>query len=175
MKIFCTGNINKHTIAYGLTNLYPQTMSASLTSGWDFTKSSTIERLKIEILNYNIFVNSAFINKDMQLLLTDVVYKQWMQENIRGHIFNIGTTLENTQDQSEYACAKRELRKYSLKLSDETGITGVKVSYVCIGGVDNGTPQTQDHVKPHEIATTIQWVATQKYRIPLIQIDSQKT
>jgi NAD(P)-dependent dehydrogenase (short-subunit alcohol dehydrogenase family) len=175
MKIFCTGNINKHTIAYGLTNLYPKTMSASLTSGWDFTKPGTIERLKIEILNYNIFVNSAYINKDTQLLLADVVYKQWMQENIRGHIFNIGTTLENTQDQSEYAGAKRELRKYSLKLSDETGITGVKVSYVCLGGVDNGTRQTQDYVKTYEIAKTIEWIAMQKYRIPLIQLDGQKT
>jgi len=175
MKIFCTGNPERKSIAYGLTNLYPRTMSASLASEWDFTQTSTIERLKNEILNYDIFVNSAYVNKDTQLLLTDVVYKQWMQENIRGHIFNIGTTLENTQDQSEYACAKRELRKYSLKLSDETGITGVKVSYVCIGGVDNGTPETQDYVKTHDIATTIQWVATQKYRIPLIQLDSQKT
>lgn len=175
MKIFCTGNINKHTIAYGLTNLYPQTTSASLTSGWDFTKPDTIERLKIEILNYKIFVNSAYINKDVQLLLTDVVYKQWMQENIRGHIFNIGTTLENTEDQSEYAYAKTALRQYSMKLSDESGISGVKVSYLCIGGVDNGTTQTQGYVKTYEIATTIEWVAKQKYRIPLIQIDSQKT
>jgi NAD(P)-dependent dehydrogenase (short-subunit alcohol dehydrogenase family) len=175
MKIFCTGNIDKQTIAYGLTNLYPETTSASLSSGWDFTQSNTIERLKKEILDYNIFVNSAYVNKDTQLLLTDAVHKQWMQENIRGHIFNIGTTLENTQDQSEYACAKRKLRKYSLKLSDETGITGVKVSYVCIGGVDNGTPETQGYVKTCEIAKTIDWIVMQKYRIPLIQLDSQKT
>jgi NAD(P)-dependent dehydrogenase (short-subunit alcohol dehydrogenase family) len=175
MKIFCTGNPERKTIAYGLTNLYPRTMSASLTSGWDFTQTSTIERLKNEILNYDIFVNSAYVNKDIQLILTDVVYKQWIQENIRGHIFNIGTTLENTQDQSEYARTKRGLRKYSIKLSDETGITGIKVSYVCIGGVDNGTPETQGYVKTYEIAKTIEWIAMQKYRIPLIQLDSQKT
>ena len=71
MKIFCTGNPERKTIAYGLTNLYPRTMSASLTSGWDFTETSTIERLKNEILNYDIFVNSAYVNLCKQRYTTN--------------------------------------------------------------------------------------------------------
>ena len=37
-------------------------------------------------------------------------YNTCMENNIQGHIFNIGTTLENTDDQSDYAISKRKLR-----------------------------------------------------------------
>ena len=175
MKIFCTGNIKRQTIAYGLDKFYKAITTASLSTGWDFTKHEDIERLKNQIVEYEVFVNSAYVSVDCQLLLTDTVHKKWLEKDIKGHIINIGTTLENTDDKSEYACAKRKLRQHSVKLSDQTGVTGIKVSYIIIGGVNNGTPETETHVKPIQIAEAIDWIVNQKTRIPLLQIDSQKT
>ncbi len=95
-KIFCTGNVERKTVAYGLTNLFPGTTSASLSTGWDFTSASTLERFCEAILKYDVFVNSAYVDIGVQSRLMDIVYREWMRENIRGHIVNIGTTLENT-------------------------------------------------------------------------------
>ncbi len=175
MKIFCTGNIKKNTVAYGLQKIYPKTKTASLSTGWNFTNPDDVERLKKEIINYNIFVNSAYIDKDVQMLLTDTVLEQWKMQGIKGHIFNIGTTLENTGDESEYAVAKRRLRKHSVQLSEATGISGVKVSYLVIGGINNKSPENHTYVMPTHVAETIIWAAKQKFRLPLIQIESQKT
>jgi NAD(P)-dependent dehydrogenase (short-subunit alcohol dehydrogenase family) len=168
MKIFCTGNPERKTIAWGLQQLGSVT-TASVSTGWDFTSLDTQKRLRETILDYTVFVNSAYINFDNQKQLTDIVHSMWMQENIPGHIFNIGTTLENTDDNSVYANSKRQLRSYSVKLSDETGITGVKVSYLVVGGVG------ENLVTPVQIANTILWISQQKIRIPLIQLDSVKT
>ena len=165
-KIFCTGNVKRKTVAYGLTELFPDTFSASLATGWDFTDNSIIEKFRETILKYDVFVNSAYVNPSVQNRLMDIVFREWMRENIRGHIINIGTTLENTEDQSEYACSKRSLRQESMKLSDETGFTGVKIA--------NGDPENADYVKPEEIAKVIEGVIYQKCRIPLIQLDGQK-
>ena len=173
-KIFCTGNVKRKTVAYGLTELFPDTFSASLATGWDFTDNSIIEKFCETILKYDIFVNSAYVNSSVQIQLMDIVFREWMRENIRGHIINIGTTLENTEDQSEYAYSKRSLRQESMKLSDETGFTGVKTTYLVLGGIANGDPENADYVKPEEIAKAIEWVIYQKCRIPLIQLDGQK-
>lgn len=161
MKIFSTGKL--------LSKEFKKITVASTSTGWDFTKQSSIDRLTQEIVNYNVFVNSAYIQSDIQQLLLNTVHSIWMRENIPGHIFNIGTTLENTDNNTDYANSKRQLRSYSMKLNDETGITGVKVSYVIVGGVG------EQHVTPSQIADTIQWIAQQQIRIPLIQLDSVKT
>lgn len=168
MKIFCTGNLNRKTIAYGLSQL-GTVDTGSISTGWDFKNEDTLQRLRKKILDYNVFVNSAFIDINTQETLCDLVYAVWTEYNIRGHIFNLGTTLENTDDMSPYAQSKRKLREYTLTLSENTGYTGVKFSYLVIGGVG------EQYVTPLQIAQTIHWIVLQKVRIPLIQIDSQKT
>lgn len=164
MKIFCTGNPERKTIAYALN----PDMSASISSGWDFNNSDTIDKFGQEIKQYNVFVNSAFISPGIQETLMNTCHDSWMSSNIRGHIINIGTTLENTNDSSNYAQSKRRLRQHSLKLSDNTGISGVKTSYIVLGGLGAGNC-TLDEVKE-----VILWLIQQPYRVPLIQIDSVK-
>ena len=85
-KIFCTGNVKRKTVAYGLTELFPDTFSASLATGWDFTDNSIIEKFRETILKYDVFVNSAYVNPSVQNRLMDIVFREWMRENIRGHI-----------------------------------------------------------------------------------------
>lgn len=169
MKIFCTGNPEKRTVAYALGCDH-----ASLSSGWDFTKETTLEEFSSTIVKYNVFVNSAYVSSGIQMKLMDISCKVWMANNIKGHIINIGTTLENTDDQSSYAVDKRKLRKRSLELSNQTGITGIKTTYLILGGVNNGDPETVDYVLPKDIASTIVWVVSQKCRVPIIQLDGIK-
>lgn len=168
MKIFCTGNPSRKTIAYGLSQL-GIVDTGSISTGWDFKNEDTLQRFNKKILNYDVFVNSAYIDINTQKTLCDLVHAVWTEYNIRGHIFNLGTTLENANDMSPYAQSKRKLREYTIDLSDNTGNTGVKFSYLVIGGVG------KEHVTPLQIAQTIHWIAQQKIRIPLIQLDSVKT
>jgi short-subunit dehydrogenase len=168
MKIFCTGNPERKTIAWGLQQLGPVT-SASISNGWDFSNTDSHKRLTEVIKNYSVFVNSAYVNNNTQSILCDLVHNVWTENNISGHVFNIGTTLENTTDTSDYAKSKRLLRDYTQQLSENTGHTGVKFSYLIIGGVGN------NYVTPIQIAQTIHWIAQQQIRIPLIQLDSVKT
>lgn len=164
MKIFCTGNPKRKTIAYALN----ADMSASLSTGWDFTTQESIKKFEKTILEYSVFVNSAFVEPGVQQTLMMSCYREWMRNNVRGHIVNIGTTLEHTNDTSSYAQSKRKLKVQSLLLSDETGISGIKTTYIVLGGLG------EDACDPHDVANLIKWIVEQPYRVPLIQMDSVK-
>lgn len=164
MKIFCTGNPKRKTIAYALN----ADLSASLSSGWDFTDNDTIEKFKQTIVEYNVFVNSAFILPGAQQTLMDVCYREWMRTNVLGHIVNIGTALENTNDKGSYAKSKRKLKEQSLFLNEQTGISGVKTTYIVLGGLG------EDACDSSDVAGLIRWIVNQPYRVPLIQMDSVK-
>ena len=168
-NILCTGNPKKKTVAYALGCDY-----ASLSSGWDFTDPITLERFRATILNYNVFVNSSYITSGVQLTLMNIVYQEWMRENIKGHIITIGTTLEYSNDKSEYANNKRALKQRSLELNDQTGISGVKSTYLILGGINNGELKNSDYVMTDHIASSILWVLSQDYRIPLLQLEGIK-
>ena len=164
MKIFCTGNPVRKTIAHALG----ADLNASLSSGWDFTKPETIARFKQSIQQYHVFVNSAYIAPGVQEILMNECNAEWTRTNIRGHIINIGTTLENTNDSGQYAQSKRNLKHRSLKLSDETGISGVKTTYITLGGLG------PDGCDPKDISQVILWIVNQPFRIPVIQVESIK-
>jgi hypothetical protein len=168
-NILCTGNPEKKTVAYALGCDH-----VSLSSGWDFTKPVTMERFRTNVIDYNVFVNSSYIGPGVQLELMNIAYQAWMQKNIRGHIITIGTTLEYSSDKSQYAIDKRSLKQRSLELSDQTGITGVKSTYLILGGIANGEPKNSDYVIPDHIASNIFWVLSQDCRIPLLQLEGIK-
>ena len=95
------------------------------------------------------------------------------KENIRGHIINIGTTLEYSKEHhnNSYVKSKLQLKQQSLQLNEQTGITGVKTTYIVLGGIANGESCNAAYVKPKDIALTIKWVLDQRFRIPLIQLE----
>lgn len=164
MNMFCTGNPYRKTIAYALK----PDQCASLSLGWDFTKEESITKFSNVIQKYNVFVNSAYVASGVQESLMNVCHAKWMQLNMKGHIVNIGTTLENTNDTSDYTRSKQELKRQSLRLNEETGISGIKTSYVVLGGVGPGMCEL-DHIQQ-----TINWIINQPFRIPIIQLESVK-
>ena len=162
--IFCTGNPDRKTIAYVIN----PDRYASLSTGYDFTTEKSLAQFANEIEDYAVFVNSAFVAPGVQQRLMHTCYSQWMQKDNKGHIINIGTTLENTDDASDYNQSKQELRKQSLQLSNNTGISGVKTTYVVLGGIGD------DMCDIEHIGSTIRWIIEQPFRIPMIQIESVK-
>jgi hypothetical protein len=162
--IFCTGNPAHKTIAYVIN----PDRYASLSTGYDFTTEKSLAQFANEIEDYAVFVNSAFVAPGVQQRLMHTCYSQWMQKDNKGHIINIGTTLENTDDASDYNQSKQELRKQSLQLSNNTGISGVKTTYVVLGGIGD------DMCDIEHIGSTIRWIIEQPFRIPMIQIESVK-
>jgi NADP-dependent 3-hydroxy acid dehydrogenase YdfG len=115
-----------------------------------------------------VFVNSAYIAPGIQQTLMNECYAEWTRTNIRGHIITIGTTLENTNDSSQYAQSKRNLKNRSLQLSDDTGISGVKTTYIVLGGLG------PDGCDAKDVSQVIQWIVNQPFRIPVIQVESIK-
>jgi len=162
--IFCTGNPARKTIAYAIK----PDKYASLSTGYDFRTNESKKKFEDEIANYKVFINSAFVFPGIQEQLMHICYSRWMKQDIKGHIVNIGTTLENTDDTSSYNKSKHRLRKKSLLLSDNTGISGVKTTYVVVGGIGKGMCDIE------HIGSTIKWIIQQPFRIPLIQIESVK-
>jgi short-subunit dehydrogenase len=162
--IFCTGNPARKTIAYVIN----PDRYASLSTGYDFKTKKSLAQFANEIEDYAVFVNSAFVAPGVQQRLMHTCYSQWMQKDNKGHIINIGTTLENTDDASDYNQSKQELRKQSLQLSNNTGISGVKTTYVVLGGIGD------DMCDIEHIGSTIRWIIEQPFRIPMIQIESVK-
>ena len=104
-----------------------------------------------------------------------IAVQEWMKADIKGHIFNIGTTLEWTNDQSDsYVRSKIALRTSSLKLNEQTGITGVKSTYLMLGGVDNQQPENHDYVHPFSITSAIEWIVHYPDRVGILQLDKTK-
>jgi hypothetical protein len=175
MKILCTGNVNKRTIAWAATNHWPHTDTVSLSAGYDFLSDEGLEKFKSMIAKYNIFINSSYIATGVQSKLLDLTVQKWMELDINGHIFNLGTTLEwDNLNNNEYIESKLNLRKKSLEYNKETGITGVKSTYLILGGVDNGEPENKDFVPPDTIIKMIDYILTFPGRIGFVQLDAKK-
>ena len=43
-----------------------------------------------------------------------------------------------------------------------------------MGGINTGTPETEDWIKPKKIAEMIKWITEQDIKIPIIGIDQPK-
>jgi len=176
--ILCTGNPADATVASAVAQRFAHADFASRATGYDFKTwaNQTEDKFRKTIVNYNTFINSSYICSGAQLKLLELTWKEWMRADIKGHIITIGTTAEWTDNEkySEYIASKRELRSRSLQLNDETGISGVKTSYIIVGGVNDGKPDNEQYVSLYSIAYTIESILNNPDRIPLLQLESAK-
>lgn len=178
MRVVCTGNPKRRTIAYAAGQLWKHTTAISTSSGWNLRLPTQSEQQRFAdlIQSHDVFINSSFIGPGVQIKLARLAIQHWMDLNIRGHVINIGTTLEwdSTQSRSDYVAAKIELRKFSLEQNDQSGITGVKSTYLILGGVNDGQPVHKDFVDPMSIVKMIDWIVHVPERVALMQLDSVK-
>lgn len=175
MNILCSGNPNHTTVASAVKKSFPLATFASRATGYDFTTSESDDLFKKNIINYNAFINSSYIQPGVQLRLMEMTVCEWMQADIKGHIISIGTTAEWTDNkQSNYIQSKQQLRMRSMQLNDETGITGVKTTYIIVGGINDGKPGNEDYLSVASVSHAIGWVLQNPDRIALMQIDVAK-
>jgi len=176
MNILCTGNPHHITVASAVKQCFPTASFASRATGYDFKLSESDELFKKNITNYNVFINSSYVQSGVQLRLMDIAVARWMEADITGHVISIGTTAEwtNNTQYSEYIETKQQLRRRSLELNDETGITNIKTTYIMVGGVDDGKPGNENYLKVSRIAHAIEWALLNPDRTALIQIEVSK-
>lgn len=178
MRILCTGNEKNKTIAYAVKQKWPSATAISLSTGWDLslTNQKNIDQFRAELVNYDVFINSSFIGPGVQAAILETVVDEWMSKDIKGHVISIGTTLEweKSHIHSQYVKSKISLRELSLVYNQQTGITGVKSTYLILGGVNDGQLENKDYIDPGSIADAINWVINFPDRIALLQLDAVK-
>jgi hypothetical protein len=177
--ILCTGNPTHNTVASAIDKLFLDAKFASRATGFDlrFWDHGSEDFFRKEIKNYNIFINSSFICNGGQLALLETTWNVWADNNIKGHIINIGSTAEWMGIDSIpvdsvyglYSIQKRALRDRSLQLNNKKGI---KTSHIIAGGLNDGKPGHEDWLSLDQIATTIQWIISHPVQVPLIEIRS---
>lgn len=176
--ILCTGNPADPTVASAIKKLFPQADFASRSTGYDlrFWDPGSEDHFKQKILNYNIFINSSFICDNGQLALLETAHSVWSQQQIKGHIFNIGSVAEHlgihVADNlyARYSIQKRSLRDRSLQLN---GKNGIKTTHITAGGLNDGQPEHSDWLDLMHLAETIQWILQHPCEIPLIEIQAR--
>jgi hypothetical protein len=178
MNILCSGNPTHQTVASAISKTFSAADFASRATGYDlrFRDPGSEAYFRNQIVNYNVFINSSFVADGVQLKLLEITYQEWMRADIKGHVINIGSTAENSDNQryASYVNSKRLLRKYSLELNEESGISGVRTTHIIVGGVDDKKPEHTNWLDLNHVASAINWVLLQPFNIPLIQLENRK-
>lgn len=165
-KIVCTGNPeNPNCIAYGVAEVFPNTIFLHKSMGVDLTKD--FNKIKNILSNNNIFINASYIGPFIQTKLLKLAHEQFKM----GHIFNIGSTNEYDKlGEKTYCESKLNLRETSLELNNFR----IQTTHILLGGIDLGESKTNNWIKPLDIAQLILWITKQYHTIPLIALDQNK-
>jgi hypothetical protein len=167
-KVLCTGNPDRQgTIASGVREIWPDATFIHLSNGYNFLDlGDKHEELEQLFKLHNTFINASHV-KGVQTKLLKIC-----SENMTiGDVFNIGSTHEyDNLGREQYRDEKLALRKLSLELNSFR----IQTCHVVMGGIDIGTPETVDWVKPKRIAEMIKWVTEQDVKIPIMGIDQPK-
>lgn len=174
MKILCTGNPTHATVASAVRQVFPESDFAARATGYDlrFWTPGSEKHFRESIINYNVFVNSSYICNGGQLMLLETTVEEWIKHNIKGMIFNIGSSAEWLGIDSKlgsYSIQKRALRDRGLQLHSKNGI---KITHFCVGGLNDGNPGHESWLDLTKIADTIKWILTRDFCVPMIYLES---
>jgi hypothetical protein len=176
-KILCTGNPDDIGIAMEIKKLFPESNFVSRTNGYDLSTNEGLEKLKLILKNYNVFINNAYVHSNLQLKLLSMVRDEWEV----GHVFNIGTLIEYvkwlpTHTETDMAQSLHEdhvdairLRELGFALTNEH----FKVTHVTVGGFKSSAkPRGLNHsMEPKHIANAIKWVIEAEFEVPIIGVE----
>jgi len=162
MKIMLTGNKN-WGLAKELYKSFEHVSCFSRSTGVHLTTEVDQEFLAKKTLSCDVFINCSKLNNFNQTLLLKKVWDTWNENNKKGIIINIGSTVDTGLKGGSriYNVEKVALRNLSRKLSlDTSSGNGIKVSYISLGYLDTKGVSFQDKVKIklNEVSDIIQWV-----------------
>lgn len=171
MRMLCTGNPNKPTVARSIKKIFPYADFVSTSTGWDL-RLWDAERLKLftdKIKHYDVFVNSSFICNGGQIQLLNLAYENYIKKM---HVFNIGSTLEYTTRESKWGMVgieKRALRDRSMMLNCKED--NFKSTHITPGGLNDEQPGHENWLDMDHIAETIDWILRRPFDVPHIGIE----
>jgi len=165
MKILITGNKNKG-LAKVLYKHFSQNHEVECISREGLMDLSTIkgrEELTYGSIVFDVFINCSKLHSFNQTIILKKVWDRWMSTTNKGHIINIGSTVDTGLKGGSrlYTVEKVALRNLSRKLSlDATSGNGIKVTYLSLGYLDTLGVSFADKIKIslEEVCNTIQWI-----------------
>ena len=139
-RILCTGN-PETGLAKAIFERWPGTdFCSQTTQGYDLTQRHFKDKIALDALEYDVFINSSALWQYHQTILLDVVYKSALKAGSSLHIVSIGSTTDRTTKGSDwqYQQEKKALRSTSNALGLKSiWQGGPKVSYVTFGTLEN--------------------------------------
>lgn len=170
MKVMITGN-KEYGLAKSLAKVFPQADFVGRPTGYDLSTDS--ERIAEQALNYDLFINCAYVGSFNQVTLLDKVYNLSNKHNHNLHIINVGSTIDRVPNHSDYAINKKSLREHSTNLSlNSVWHGGPKVSLISFGTLSN-TQEKKPNRKCMDIdqaALYIKWISDQPSDLSINEI-----
>lgn len=169
MKILCTGNPDKLTIAYAVRKVFPDADFVHLSNGYDLLSADGLDKFRNKIKDYDVFINASIIKDGTQSNLLKIVRQEWTS----GHVINIGTTMEFHFFQymnPSRAESKLNLRNLSLDMYDKH----FRTTHLIVGGFTDQSPQSRSKMDSLHIANTIKWVldSSENFHVPIISVEN---
>ena len=166
-NIICTGNPKGIGIAQEIKKLYPHnTFFISRDTGFDLKTSDGVKKFKDIIPEYNVLINSSFIEEGFQEMILDYTYTVWKT----GNVFNIGSLDEYEifgGDKNEYYMSSHKLKNKGLYYTDEN----FKVTHITVGGFQSYVKEgSEQNMHPKHIANTIDWILKAEFEVPQIGV-----
>lgn len=178
MKVLCTGNPNKETIASAVSKILPGVSYISLSAGYDlniFDHPENYEDFRKLIAHYDVFINASQLKPFSQMHLLTETINVWEERGRAGVIINIGSTIEEVEyrqygELSEYIISKKALRERSWQVS---GQSVSRCTHLVLDGLRDQHNQGQSRLELSEVASTIKWIIEQPFQIPLMIMETK--
>ena len=171
MRMLCTGNPDKPTVARSINKIFDNVDFACSSTGWDLRlwDEQRQNYFAEQIKQYDVFVNSSFICNGGQMQLLNSAYEHCTNKM---HAFNIGSTLEYVSRQSKWAMVgidKRALKDRSMMINLQS--ENFKSTHITPGGLNDGEPGHETWLDMDHIAETIDWILRRPFDVPHIGIE----
>lgn len=170
MKFLITGN-KDYGLAKALSVIFSNADYVGRPTGYDL--STDIDKIAVKSLDYNVFINCAYVDSFNQTLLLDKVYNTCVKHKHNLHIINVGSTVDRVPNHSNYSINKKALREHSTNLSmNSVWKEGPKVSLISLGTLSN-TQEKKPYRKCIDIdqaARYIKWIVDQPEDICINEI-----
>ena len=166
MNILMSGN-PEFGIAEQFYKLYPNTIFASRTSGYDLTVKKDQEKFAELAVEMDVVIICSALWKFNQTVLLDIVCGKCIESGSKPHIITIGSTTDRVKKGGVnlYHVQKKALRDYSnsLSLNGVWGQKSPKVSYISVGSLSNSVsaPKERKLLPIEKAAEYIKWVIEQ--------------
>lgn len=175
MKILITGDKRNLSGAIGKYLNGNEITYVSRTTRFDLSTQVGRDALALQSLQHDVFINCSKINNFNQTLILKNVWDTWMSSNKKGHIINIGSTVDTGLKGGSrlYTTEKVALRNLSRKLTyDSMGGNGINITYLSLGYLDTEGVSFHDKVKIdlEYVGYTINWILNKPSYININEI-----